>query len=76
MTDHDAMQLIRRLCRLGRAARQKAGIPVRTPLRELLVTVKDWDEAEVVARLQEHLLEEVNVKQLKVLITGGAHGKH
>ena len=50
---------------LGRAARQTAGLRVRQPLSELLVRTPDG--AQGLRRFQDELLEELNVKKLRIL---------
>lgn len=50
---------------LGRAARQSAGLRVRQPLSELLVRTPD--SAEGLRRFEDELLEELNVKKLRIL---------
>ena len=50
---------------LGRAARQSAGLRVRQPLSELLVRTPDGPEG--LRRFEDELLEELNVKKLRIL---------
>lgn len=50
---------------LGRAARQAAGLRVRQPLSELLVRTPDGGEG--LRRFEAELLDELNVKTLRVL---------
>ena len=59
--------LVMRVVGLGRAAREKAQIKVRQPLNALYVRVPDADEEEALTRLKEQVLEELNIKQLKLI---------
>ena len=52
---------------LGRAAREKAQIKVRQPLNTLHVRVTSAAEEEALQRLQGQVLEELNIKQLKLM---------
>jgi isoleucyl-tRNA synthetase len=60
------VQLIMRLASLGRAARAKARIKVRQPLAEVVVQTRSPAEHEAVLRLKDQLLEELNVKSLRL----------
>ena len=60
-------QLIMRLASLGRAARARAKIKVRQPLAEVVVRTRTLDEEEGVRRLGAQLLDELNVKALRVV---------
>jgi len=51
---------------LGRAARSQAGIKVRQPLAEIIVNVPSRSEREALKKLEAQILEELNVKGLKV----------
>ena len=64
-----AMTAIRTLCRLGRAAREEAGIKVRQPLARM-VCVVPRDEAAGVASLLDLVRTELNIKD--VLLAGSA----
>ncbi len=66
-----ATKLVMRISSLGRAARAKAGIKVRQPLAEVMVKISSAREREVLGSLESQLLDELNVKKLK-LSTDGA----
>jgi isoleucyl-tRNA synthetase len=55
------MAVTRRTVELGRAARKHAKIKVRQPLREAVVVADDRERA-AIARLEDQVLEELNVK--------------
>src|SRR5713226_9183234 len=59
--------LVMRVVGLGRAAREKAQIKVRQPLNALYVRVADAGEEEALQRLQGQALEELNIKQLRLM---------
>ncbi len=61
------MSLVLKLVSLGHAARNKAGIKVRQPLREAAFAVGRAGEQDVVPRHADLLTEELNVKQVRVL---------
>ncbi|HZU77236.1 MAG TPA: DUF5915 domain-containing protein, partial [Dehalococcoidia bacterium] len=61
------VRLVMRVSSLGRAARAKAQLKVRQPLRELLVQVRSPDEGEALQRLAPQVLDELNVKALRVI---------
>lgn len=61
----DTMRLAMRLSSLGRAARSKAGVKVRQPLMEAIVSVPSYDERQLLADVEPQLLEELNVKAVK-----------
>ncbi|HLZ69073.1 MAG TPA: isoleucine--tRNA ligase [Dehalococcoidia bacterium] len=61
------VRLVMRLASLGRAARAKARVKVRQPLAELAVQTRVPGESEALARLAPTLLEELNVRSLRVL---------
>src|SRR5205823_134087 len=58
--------LTQRLVSLGRAARNKAGVKVRQPLREMLVRLPNRGDEESLDRMADQVLEELNVKKLTV----------
>lgn len=60
-------ELVMRMVGLGRAAREKAQIRVRQPLNTLHVRVTTEQEAEALTRLQEQILEELNIRHLTLL---------
>src|SRR5256884_2756916 len=57
-------QLVMRVVRLGRAAREKAQIKVRQPLNALYVRVLNRLEEEALVRHSDQVLEELNIKHL------------
>ena len=60
------MSAARRVVALGRAARNTAAIKTRQPLREVVVVANEGDEfREGVTSLQEIILDELNVKELR-----------
>ena len=61
------MRALTRLVELGRAARAASGIKVRQPLPEVLVRLRSVEELSGVKRLEDQLLEELNVKQVRYL---------
>ena len=60
------MRLAIRISSLGRAARAKAKIKVRQPLAKVLVKVSQEEES-ALQRLAPHVLEEINVRELKLV---------
>ena len=61
-------QLVIKVSSLGRAERSKAGIKVRQPLAEVEVSVADSKEQESLERLKSQILEELNVKNVKIIV--------
>ncbi len=66
------MAVAMRVVRLGRAARRQAALKVRQPLRQLLVRPPYPRAGESLQRLQEVVLDELNVKELQLLEPGAA----
>jgi isoleucyl-tRNA synthetase len=64
--------LIMRVVGLGRAAREKAQLRVRQPLNALHVRVLNQTEEEALQRLGNQILEELNIKQLKLMSSDSA----
>ncbi|HEX5478694.1 MAG TPA: DUF5915 domain-containing protein, partial [Dehalococcoidia bacterium] len=60
-------RLVMRVASLGRAARAKAQIKVRQPVAELLVKLPTAGEEEALERLAPQLLDELNVKALRIV---------
>ena len=60
-------RMVMRIASLGRAARSKAGIKVRQPIAEVLVRPRNPQEKECLERLASQILEELNVKSLRIL---------
>jgi isoleucyl-tRNA synthetase len=61
------MNLVMKLASLGHAARNKSNIKVRQPLSEVAFAVGSAEEAEVVGHFQDILMDELNVKAVRVL---------
>jgi isoleucyl-tRNA synthetase len=61
------MALVMRLASLGHAARMKSNIKVRQPLAEVAFAVSSAEDAEIVERFKELLLDELNVKSVRIL---------
>ena len=60
----DATRLAMRISSMGRAARSKAGIRVRQPLRRLMVKVRSPEEAKLVEQVASQVQDELNVKEV------------
>ncbi|MBI2760544.1 MAG: isoleucine--tRNA ligase [Chloroflexi bacterium] len=60
------VQLVMRLASLGRSARARAKVKVRQPLAEVIVRTRSAEEDRAAERLGSQLLEELNVKALRV----------
>ncbi len=60
-------RLVMRVASLGRASRAKAGLKVRQPVAELFVKLPTRLEEEALERLAPPLLDELNVKELRVV---------
>jgi isoleucyl-tRNA synthetase len=58
-------QLAIKVCSLGRAARNKAGIKVRQPLAKVVIKTRSRGEREGLERLASQILEELNVKGME-----------
>jgi len=63
----DETQLVMRVASLGRAARASAQIKVRQPVAELFVKLPTALEEHALERLAPQLLDELNVKQLRIV---------
>jgi isoleucyl-tRNA synthetase len=61
------IQLAMRVASLGRAARSQAGIKVRQPLAEVVVRINSEREREGLERVKSQVLDELNVKDLKLI---------
>ncbi len=57
-------RLTMRVVSLGHGARNRAGIKARQPLAQALVKVRDESEAQSLRRLEDQILDELNVKEL------------
>jgi isoleucyl-tRNA synthetase len=62
----DDTQLAMKVSSLGRAARSKAGIKVRQPMAHAVISVAGSSEEPSLERVKAQILEELNVKDLKV----------
>src|SRR5579885_1749430 len=60
-------RLVMQIVSLGRGAREKAQIKVRQPLNTLYVRVPTLAEEEALMRLNEQVLEELNIKRLELM---------
>jgi isoleucyl-tRNA synthetase len=60
----DDMALVQRVTSLGHAARQNANLKVRQPLAQVVVRTRTPAEGEALRRLQQFMLDELNVKEL------------
>ncbi|HIQ06641.1 MAG TPA: isoleucine--tRNA ligase, partial [Anaerolineae bacterium] len=58
--------LVQSIVSLGHAARQSAGIKVRQPLAEVIVRVQNEAEAKALQRLEDQILDELNVKKVHI----------
>jgi isoleucyl-tRNA synthetase len=59
--------VVQRIVGLGRAARNQTKLRVRQPLDRLLVRVPDEQAADAIARHDDQILEELNVKALELV---------
>ncbi len=69
LVDQDLMEATRlamQVSSMGRAARAKAGLKVRQPLAQVQV----WGRPDYLRRVAPQILEELNIKELKVLDSG------
>jgi len=66
----DETRLVMRVVSLGRSAREKAQIKVRQPLRALYVRLPNAVEQESLMRLSDQVLEELNIKELRLMQPG------
>jgi len=60
-------RLVMRLVSLGHGARNQAGIKLRQPLAKALFRVRSDSEVESVQRLEDQVLDELNIKELVIL---------
>lgn len=61
------MATIATVVSLGRAARGKAGVRVRQPLARALIKVRQSTEVTAIQRLNDQILEELNVKTIEIV---------
>jgi isoleucyl-tRNA synthetase len=64
------MEVARRTVELGRAARSQARVKVRQPLREAVVVADDRERA-AIERLEDQVLEELNVRGVSYVTEAG-----
>jgi isoleucyl-tRNA synthetase len=65
---NDETRTVMRVVSLGRAARSKAGIKVRQPLACVYAFVATPYQSEGLRRLKDQVLDELNVRELEVLV--------
>jgi isoleucyl-tRNA synthetase len=58
------MAMVQRVTSLGHAARQNANLKVRQPLAQVVVRTRTAEEEAALRRLQQFVLDELNVKDL------------
>ena len=63
--------LVQRVVELGRAARARTRLKVRQPLAEIRVFVPSADDRAALTRMQDQVLDELNVKRLTVTSDAG-----
>ena len=61
----EEMDLIKQTVSLGRVLRAKVDIRTRQPLQSITVVTKNKDHADVLNNYSEHILQELNVKEVK-----------
>jgi isoleucyl-tRNA synthetase len=61
-----SIRLVQRVVSLGRAARAKGNLKVRQPLQAVYVRVPRTEEARVLQALADQVLEELNLKELRI----------
>ncbi len=77
--DHDmintelenSIRLAIRLAKLGRSARSQAGLKIRQPLSAMLVLLTSPSEVERLERVKDQVLEELNVKEVRLALDAG-----
>ncbi len=63
----DQMQAVMEVVRLGRAARSAGNVKVRQPLQAVLIYTRNKADYEAITLLQDQVLEELNVKEIRPL---------
>jgi isoleucyl-tRNA synthetase len=61
------MQLARKIVELGRAARNKAKIKNRQPLRKILVQLKNSEDEALLLNLSDIIKDELNIKEIEYI---------
>ncbi|MHC1578993.1 MAG: isoleucine--tRNA ligase, partial [Dehalococcoidia bacterium] len=69
------VELAMKISSLGRAARAKAGIKVRQPVRKAMVGVETKEEKEALQKLTAEITEEINSKEIAILSEAEEGGK-
>ena len=65
------MAMVQRVTSLGHAARQNANLKVRQPLAQVVVRTRNAEEEAALRRLQQFVLDELNVKAMSFTHAGG-----
>jgi isoleucyl-tRNA synthetase len=65
------MAMVQKVTSLGHAARQNANLKVRQPLAQVVVRTRTAEEEAALRRLQQFVLDELNVKDLAFTHAGG-----
>jgi isoleucyl-tRNA synthetase len=65
------MAMVQRVASLGHAARQNANLKVRQPLAQVVVRTRTGDEEAALRRMQQLLLDELNVKEMSFTHASG-----
>ncbi|MDE6176956.1 MAG: isoleucine--tRNA ligase, partial [Paramuribaculum sp.] len=66
----ESTSLIQRLTSLVLALRRKANLKVRQPLSSVMIPVSDERQASMISSMAEQLLNEINVKEIKIVGAG------
>ncbi len=72
----DDTRLVMRVVSLGHGARNRAGLKVRQPLAQALVKTRNQDEEKSLRRLEEQVLDELNVKEVVFISEVGQVAEH
>jgi isoleucyl-tRNA synthetase len=64
------MAMVQRVTSLGHAARQSANLKVRQPLAQVVVRTRNGEEEAALRRLQQFVLDELNVKEMNFTHAG------
>ena len=62
----DVTRLAMRISSMGRAARSRAGVKVRQPLRTVVIKTRSTEEIDHVLRVKGQILDELNIKELQI----------
>ena len=66
-TLEDQMEMAQQIVYLVRTVRVKNNLKVRQPLKQLLIPVFNQEQKETLLKVKDIILEEVNVKELKII---------